>query len=41
MHYTTNVKDWNVAFGFFINKFEKIYENHLNSVDVMVKSVIF
>ena len=27
MYYKTNALDWNVAFAFFVNKFEKIYEN--------------
>ena len=32
---------WNVAFAFFVNKFEKINENSPNRVDIMVKFVIF
>ena len=37
----TNALDWNVAIAFFVNKFEKIYENSPNRVDIIVKSVIF
>ena len=41
MYYKTNALDWNVAIALFVNKFEKIYENSPNRVDIMVKSVIF
>ena len=40
MYYKTNALDWNAVIAFFENKFEKIYENSLTSVDVMVNSVI-
>ena len=37
MYYKTNALDWNVAFAFFVNRFEKIHENSPNRVDIMVK----
>ena len=41
MSYRAKSPSMKCSFCVSVNKFEKIYENSLNSVDVMVTSVIF